>query len=147
MSTMVEGFAKSLPLAMSGVGVVRDLYAAVARHDGAAIRALLADDCVFHVPGKGRNAGTWHGPDGVLRFLAQAFELTGGSLTIELSDLLAGDEHVVALATYRGSRADRAPLVNRLAHVMRFEAGERSLRVRESWFCAYDQYAVDAFWS
>jgi uncharacterized protein len=137
------------PAPANGIEVVSDLYAAVAAGDLAAVRSLLSDDCVFHVPGKGRNAGSWKGHEGVMRFLAQAFEHSGGTLKLELSEVLAGEEHVVALATYRATRPDRAPLENRLAHVIRLDRGEgdRPLRIQESWFHAFDQYAVDAFWS
>lgn len=124
--------------------VVRDLYAAITRGDLTRVLSLLAEDVVFHIPGTGANAGDWRGPEGVLQMLARTHELTSGSLRVELRDVLVGEgDDVVALATYRASREGRDSLENHLAHVLRVEDG----RVRESWFHARDQYAVDRFWA
>ena len=124
--------------------VVRDLYAAITQGDIPRVLSLLADDVVFHVPGTGANAGDWRGPQGVLQMLAQTLQMTKGSLRVELRDVLVGEgDDVVALATYRASREGRESLENHLAHVLRVEGG----RVRESWFHARDQYAVDRFWA
>ena len=124
--------------------IVRDLYAALTAGDLPRVLAALTEDVVFHIPGTGVNAGDWRGPRGVLAMLAQAQQLTRGTLSIELRDVLEGSsDDVVALATYRAEREGGATLENHLAHVLRFRDG----RVQESWFHARDQYAVDAFWA
>lgn len=123
--------------------VVRSMYEAIAKGDLETVRTLLADDVVFHVPGTGANAGDHRGPDGVLGFVTGAYALTGGTLRLTLRDVLVGRDEIVALATYRAERPGKKSLENNLAHVLRVEDG----KVRESWFHARDQYAVDAFWS
>ncbi len=128
---------------MERAQIVRTLYAAIAKGDLATTQSLLADDVVFHVPGTGRNAGDHRGPSGVLSFVGGAAALTDGTLRLTLHDVMEGKDLVVALATYRAERPGRVPLENNLAHVLRIEDG----KVRESWFHARDQYAVDAFWA
>ena len=128
---------------MDSGSVVRRLYEAFAAWDLEAIAGLLSDDIVFHVPGTGVNAGDHRGRDEVFAFLEQAASLTGGTLRIRLHDVLVGDEHAAAVATYRATRPDRAPLENNLVHLMRVEDG----RVVESWFHSRNQYEVDEYWA
>ena len=130
------------PLAEENAGVVRRLYDAAARGDLDALADLCTEDAVFHVPGRSRNTGAYHGPRGLADFLASAHAITQGTLRTQLHRVLADDEWAVALATYTATRPDRAPLENNLAHVLRLRDG----RVAESWFHSRDQYEVDAFW-
>jgi ketosteroid isomerase-like protein len=122
---------------------VRRLYEAFAAWDMEAVTGLLSDDAVFHVPGTGANAGDHRGREEVFAFLEQAARLTGVTLRIRLHDVLVGDEHAAAVATYRATRPDRVPLENNLVHLMRVEDG----RVVESWFHSRNQYEVDEFWT
>jgi ketosteroid isomerase-like protein len=122
--------------------VVSRLYESFMVGDVQTVAGLLAEDVVFHVPGTGVNAGDHHGRDGVLAFFAQAARLTDGTLRIEVRDVLLGDAYAAAVATYRATRPDRAPLENNLVHLMRFEDG----RIAESWFHSRNQYEVDEFW-
>ena len=57
--------------------------------------------------------------------------------------MLVGDTYTAAVATYRATRLNRAPLENTLVHLMRFEDG----RIAESWFHSRNQYEVDEFWA
>jgi hypothetical protein len=43
-----------------------------------------------------------------LEFFDRAFELSGGTLRLEVRDVLANDEHAVTLATVHGGRASPA---------------------------------------
>jgi uncharacterized protein len=123
--------------------VVRRVYEAFAAWDMEAVAGLLGDDVVFHVPGTGANAGDHRGREEVFAFLERAARLTDGTLRFRLHDVLVGDEYAAAVATYRATRPDRAPLENNLVHLMRVEDG----RVVESWFHSRNQYEVDEFWA
>jgi ketosteroid isomerase-like protein len=123
--------------------VARRLYESFMVGDLETVAGLLAGDVVFHVPGTGVNAGDYHGRDGVLAFFAQASRLTGGTLRIELRNVLVGDTYAAAVATYRATRPNRVQLENNLVHLMRFEDG----RIVESWFHSRNQYEVDEFWA
>lgn len=123
--------------------VARRLYESFMVGDLQTVAGLLAEDVIFHVPGTGLNAGDHRGRDGVLAFFAQAARLTGGTLRIEVHEVLVGDTYVAAVATYRATRPDRAPLENELVHLMRLDDG----RITESWFYSRNQYEVDEFWA
>lgn len=94
----------SYPVAMSvsPADVVRSLYAAFLRGDGAAVLALLDDAVVWrcHAPANVPYAGAFEGRDGVARFLAAV----GASLAFEAfeaREILAAGERVVVLGNDR----------------------------------------------
>jgi ketosteroid isomerase-like protein len=123
--------------------VVRRFYQAFVAGDMPTIAELMTDDVSFHVPGTGSNAGDYQGKDAVFGFFGQAVAKTGGSLKLELLDVMAGEDHVAALATYRAEREGRAPLQNNLVHLIKLRDG----RIAQSWFHSRNQYEVDAFWA
>lgn len=127
----------------AAIATVRRFYDAFVAGDMATIAALMTDDVVFHVPGHGQNAGSYRGQAAVFGFFGQALALTSGNLRLELHDVLAGEHHVAAVATYRAQRPGRAPLENRLVQLMRLHDG----RIAEAWFHSRNQYEVDAFWA
>lgn len=127
----------------TSTAIVRRFYQAFVDGDMATIDGLMTDDVSFHVPGTGSNAGDYQGKQAVFGFFGQAAAKTGGSLKLELLDVLAGDNHVAALATYRAEREGRKPLQNNLVQLMRLRDG----RIAQSWFHSRNQYEVDAFWA
>jgi ketosteroid isomerase-like protein len=78
----------------------------------------------------------------VLQFFARLFELTGGTLSLELHDVLANDEHAVELVTVRGERVGKQ-LTDNETVVYHFRDGKAS----EVWVQSTDLYALDEFFS
>lgn len=120
--------------------LVRSGYAAFAKGDVDALRALLDPDVVWHQPGRSLLAGDHRGADAVLGFFAKTMELTAGSFRAEPHDVIADDQHVVGLhlAQRQGrTLADRQVLV---VHV-------RDDKIAEVWEHVGDQYAFDEFFS
>ena len=123
--------------------VVRRFYQAFLTGDVATLDSLMTDDVSFHVPGTGSNAGDYRGKEAVFGFFGKAASATGGSLKLELLDVMAGQHHVAAVATYRAEREGRPPLQNNLVQLMKLQGG----RIAQSWFHSRNQYEVDAFWA
>jgi ketosteroid isomerase-like protein len=122
--------------------LVRRGFEAFAKGDVDALRELFDPDVVWHAPGRGPLSGDHRGVDAILGFFARTMELTGGSFRVELHDVLANDEHAVALYVARGEREgrtleDKSVLVS---HV-------RNGRFVETWQHSGDQYAADEFLS
>jgi uncharacterized protein len=115
--------------------LVREGVAAFQRGDLEALRdGYLAADVRWHVPGRGPLAGA----DQVIGLFVRVFEVTGGTYRIELHDVLANDEHAVALLTTRGERdgrqfTDNAVIVQHI----------KDSRAAEVWHHASDLYAQD----
>jgi ketosteroid isomerase-like protein len=64
----------------------------------------FTDDIRWHVPGHGPVAGDYEGTPQVLQLFVRLCELSGGTFRIDLHDVVANDEHAVALFTVRGER-------------------------------------------
>ena len=123
--------------------VVRETFAAFGRGDVDAAQKHWAEDIRFHVPGRNPRAGDYEGIEQVRQFYAGlAEDVTGGTVSSELHDVLANDEHAVALMTTRGERAGKQLTYNTV-NVYHFRDG----KITEMWSYPADQYAVDEFWS
>src|SRR5687767_907022 len=103
--------------------LVRNGYEAFQKADMETVRALFADDIVWHVGGRSPLAGDYRGPDEVLGFLGRTMEMTGGSFSLEIHDLLANEDHGIALVVARGQR-DGKSLDDRQVHVLHLSNGK-----------------------
>lgn len=123
--------------------LVREGFAAFGRGDIDALRdQYFAGDIRWHVPGRSPVAGDYDGVAQVIEFFGRLFELSGGTLHLELHDVLADDEHAVALYTVRAEREGRR-LEDNTVNTFHMRDG----KVTEVWTNPTDLYAVDEFWS
>ena len=123
--------------------LVREGFEAFGRGDMDALqKQFFNDDIRYHVPGRSVFSGDLEGTEQVLQMFARIFELTGGTFSFELHDVLANDEHAVALFTTRGERAGKQ-LNNNMVQTYHFRDG----KVSEIWAHQFDDYAVDEFFS
>ena len=125
------------------VALLRRGYEAFAKGDMATLTELWSEDAVWHA-GSGNNplAGDHMGRDAVFAAFAKVAELSGGTFRIELHDVLANDEHAVAMTRNTGNRQGKQldSLDVALYHI-------RNGRVTEAWAFSQDQRAEDEFWS
>jgi ketosteroid isomerase-like protein len=122
--------------------LLRDVYAAFGRGDVETASKYWTEDAVHHYPGRSELAGSHRGLDSTQQFAQRMFELTGGNLSMEVTDIGASDGFGYARLYTRYQRGDRIlemPFVN----VARVEDG----RIAEFWTFPEDQYKVDEFWS
>jgi uncharacterized protein len=122
--------------------LVRRGFTAFGTGDIATLGELFADDIVWHVGGRSPITGDYKGKELVFGFLAQLAERAGGTFRLDVHDVLANDEHVVALIKATGERQGKT-LNNNAAQVFHVQGG----KVTEAWFYPDDQYAADDFWS
>ena len=88
--------------------LLRKGYAAFASYDLDTIRALFADDIVWHVLG-GRNqlSGTIKGKDEVFGWFAKLLTLSDGTFNIDVHDVIANDDHAVVISHDTAQRGDK----------------------------------------
>jgi len=123
--------------------LVRSLFAAFRAADLEAIHEAIPEDAVWHFPGRlGRIAGNHRGRTQILEFLGRVVELTSGTFSLDLIDVVANDHWAVALFTGHGTREGRT-LDNPTCLRIRIRDG-RMVEVHEF---VWDLYDVDAFWA
>lgn len=102
---------------------------------------LLADDVVWHWPGRSSVAGHYRGREAALELLRGFHRLTGNRLNVQPIDILEGEDHLMSFTHVTADReGDHLDVI--MADAMRFGADGR---VVEYWTLSNDQNAVDAF--
>lgn len=82
--------------------LVRRGYAAFGAGDTATLSELFAPDIVHAIPGSAPISGAHKGPQNVLALYGKLAELSGGTLRVELEDVLSdGGDRVIAI--HRGT--------------------------------------------
>jgi ketosteroid isomerase-like protein len=123
--------------------IVRRFLEAQQRADAAVLIDLMADDIVWHVPGKNLLSRDYNGKAEVAGFFARARELSGGTVRTDLIEVLGGDVYAIALVRVHAEREGKSLGGQFQAFTYRIENG----KVAEFWFMVEDRYAVDAFWT
>jgi ketosteroid isomerase-like protein len=123
--------------------LVREAFAAFGRGDiGALQEQYFAEDISWHFPGRGPVAGDHQGSAQVAQMFGRLAQLSGGTHRVELHDVMANDNQVVALHTTRAERAGRQLEISvvQVFHV-------RDGKVNEAWTYHNDLYSMDEFWA
>lgn len=102
---------------------------------------LLADDVVWHWPGRSAVSGDYHGREATIGLIRGFHQLTGNRLTVEPLDILEGEDHLMSFTRIR-AQSGSGDLDVLMADAMRFGPDGR---VVEFWTLSNDQAAVDAF--
>ena len=118
--------------------LLRGLLEAFAGGDVAAMETAIDDDMIWHAPGTNRFSGQFRGRTAAMQRLAQMRE-AGISTRFDVHDVVANDEHVVALVHVHlevadGRRYDQPQV--QVAHV-------RDGRIVEFWTMNQDQAVLD----
>jgi uncharacterized protein len=121
--------------------VLRQVHAALTGGDLSRLTELIAEDAVRHVPGHGPFAGDYLS-DEFVQVASRMWELSGGTINVELHDTVASDEHAVNLERITATRESRR-LDIQLAVVCHVRDG----KLIEAWDMFSDTQAWDDFWS
>jgi ketosteroid isomerase-like protein len=118
---------------------IRDLYAARARRDWDAVRALLADEVGWHEPGDEDHSGDHRGRDDVVALLEKLVDVTEGTFQLEPVVFLNSVEYSAVLVHWAAERDGLWSEGNEIA-VYRFANG----KIAQVWFYV-DGYEPEAF--
>ena len=118
----------------------RKAQEAFSRRDFDSLRESWAENIVYHFPGTSRLAGDHRGLQAVLAFFANLVEMN--VQIAEVHDVLASDEHVVALVRATASRPGKELNVNQ-ANVYNVRDG----KITEAWLLPTEQSVMDEFLS
>lgn len=140
--SLPEEVGRGTVMAHPNEELLRKGYDAFGRGEMGTLQSLLAEDIVWHFPGKGPLAGDYKGIGEVMAWVGRSAELTGGTLRMEVHDILANDEHGVALTRVTAERGGKR-LADNSATVFHIRDG----KAEEVWIHPGDLYASDEFWS
>jgi uncharacterized protein len=122
--------------------LVRRGYAAFSAGDTDTLTELFAPDIVHAVPGSSALSGDHKGTPAVLALYGQLAQLSGGSIRIELEDVLSdGGNRVIAIHRAKAERNDQT-LSAREALLFTIVDG----KVAEIQDFFADIATIDAFW-
>ncbi|RLE16955.1 MAG: hypothetical protein DRJ28_00375 [Actinobacteria bacterium] len=116
-------------------------YEAFAGGDLAAVSDLFSEDIVWHSGGNNMLTGDYVGKEAVLGFFGRLMQETGGSFSNDIHDMLANDDHGVALVTASATRGDKS-FEGHVAHIFHMRDG----KMTEFWAFPEDQSLFDEFW-
>jgi ketosteroid isomerase-like protein len=121
--------------------LIRRSYEAFADGDVPTVLGILSPNITWHVPGRSQLSGHYKGHDEVVGFFTTCLQLSDGTLRVDVDEIVAAGETVIALTTVSATRKGRAwssPEV----HVWRVQNG---LAID---FCEFqgDQQTEDEFW-
>jgi uncharacterized protein len=123
--------------------LVQAASAAFARGDLSALQDRFLDqNIIWHIAGTGPLAGDYQGIAQVMGVLGQISQLSGGTVQPELHDVLASNDHTVALTTIRAERAGKQLQLN-VVHVIHSQNGKAT----EIWTSSSDPAAAAEFWA
>jgi ketosteroid isomerase-like protein len=136
----------SAPGPSDPLAVVERFYAeqarAYAEGELDALRELLCDDVIWHVPGRSAIAGEHRGLEAVLAYFETRRRMTDATFRVTGRGAAMIGDRVVQLADGRAERDGRT-MTWSTAGVFRVADG----RVAECWLVPFDLYAFDEIWS
>lgn len=126
------------------IELMRRGYEAFGNGDLDTLRELFSPDIVWHTGGNNPLSGDYKGIDEVFGYFGRLFEVTGGDVHQDVHDLLASDEHSVAITHVRASRPDGRTMDMNQIGVYHVDANNR---VTEAWILPENAAAADEFFA
>ncbi len=106
------------------------------------LRELLAEDVVWHVPGRSAIAGEYRGREQVLAYFALRREIADNSFQVIPRGMLADGDRVVHFADGEALIGGRR---RRWRTIGLFDVSDGL--IAECWLLPFDQYEFDEIWS
>jgi len=122
--------------------LIRRTYQDFESRDLDLLRVVMAEDVVWHEPGRSRLAGDYEGPEAVLGLLGALKSGSGGTFKIEVLDVFSKPERVVALQRETATRNQK-----KLDVIAALEFEIHHEQITEVTVYQADTYQFDDFWT
>ncbi len=129
-------------MSVSSGEIIRKAYQDFAQGNIPSVFAAFDAAITWHVPGHSPLSGDYRGHDQIGGFFQRTMELSGGTFSIDVHNVLADGDLVVVLATVKAQRNGVAATFPEV-HVWRLKNG----RVAEFREYQGDEQREDRFWS
>ncbi|MFF8610089.1 nuclear transport factor 2 family protein [Streptomyces sp. NPDC015346] len=122
--------------------LVRQAYEAFGKGDMETLGSMMTADCTQYAPGECQVSGHHKGRDNILAHERQLFELSGGSLRVDLEGVYPdGRGHVMSTHKWFAERGDRG--IEMRGGIFFTVVGGKITDIDE---CVEDIDEADAFW-
>ena len=138
---MRRHYIERMPTAVANGDLVRGLFRAFTERDTPALEEIIAENAVWHVPGRSRLAGEHRGRAAVLAYFTGLSQRTGGTFKVEIIDVFATETRAVAWARATGQRGPGMSYDGLYCLVVSIEG----YQIVEGWLMPADLYAFDEF--
>lgn len=128
---------------MTKTEIIHQFYIFLAKGDFEKVGSLLADDLVWHQPGKGALSGSYKGKEAVFSHLGRMSELSGGTFAIDQIDYITENNHLVVAAVAFEVFAFDKSMRMRGIDLYRVEND----KIQEVWLFSERIDEEDAFWT
>jgi ketosteroid isomerase-like protein len=123
--------------------LVREAWLALVANNPGPLYELTHEDAVLHMgPGQAWVTGTYKGRDEAFAILMKSGEATRNSMKLEVHDVVANDDHAIALLRF-GFDRDDLHLEGPEVWVSHMAGG----KITETWVFIDDQADAQRFWS
>lgn len=124
------------------VEVVQAYFDSLATGNLQKLGSLLADDIVWHQPGKGTLSKTYQGKAEVFELFGKFMEISEGSFKINKINSIMSNGSTVAATLHFSAKNKKTEISMNGVDMMRVENG----KIKEVFLFSGDQDAEDAFW-
>ena len=124
------------------IEVFKQVYETFTTGDMDRLAELIAKDVVWHVPGTNLISGEYMSREAIFGCFNKIFELSKGTYRAELHDILANDEHTVALLHATAGHGEKM-----LDQDYAFISDIRDGQIVELWEAWTEGPAWNEFWS
>lgn len=125
------------------LATAKSYFTALQAGDMGGLDALLADDLVWHQPGKNPFSGRREGKEAVYQMIGGMMTASRGSFAITQATNFASNGGLVAVTIEFSAQAPSGEMKMRGVDLLRIEQG----RIKEVWLFSSDQTAEDSFWT
>jgi uncharacterized protein len=128
---------------MQNTQTVEQYFHSLAAGNFELLGSLLADDIVWHQPGRGSLSGTHTGKAAVFSLFGKFMEISEGSFKIDgVSSVMENGALVTATVEFSAAKKNGAKIAMGGVDLMKVENG----KIKEVHLFSGDQAAEDAFW-
>ena len=122
------------------IPLVRQALDAFSRGDMVEVKTFVAEDIVWHVPGRGRLAGDKKSLAEVIGFFGEAGVLGATTFSIDVREMMADDDFVSMFVHYHHMRGDEVFDQDGI-ELFRLDGG----KIKEFWAFIRDSRSFDEF--
>lgn len=122
--------------------IVHSYFEAVAKGDFDTVGKLVADNVVWHQPGKGAQSGTYKGKDKVFAHLENFMKWSGGTFAVDKVDYMTENGDMVVAAVHFKAEKDKKNLSMKGIDLLRIE----DEKIKEVWLFSEKIEDEDEFW-